>query len=287
MKLKNTLLFCNLALLAACNNDDSQSPDNGLNLHKTVKFTPTEEAYNSQIEGSTKNVMYYQDNHVIADTTYKSGEVYSIVEHQYTANTHTATVYFDQSTVPFRSEETTYDNENRLIQKKTTLYSTGTPQNSVSIETFTYTDGSIIRSAVYPDTNLVMPQYTIEYFTNDNGLISSIPHLNNEIENLEFDLDKPLYYDAGEVNWTVTATYYDIPFPSNRTKTIAELNNVILDTRTEGIFLECNYYCKTLTLENQNILFERTFDDSGNILYSKQTESFVQDYLPNETFYYY
>ncbi|RYJ41979.1 hypothetical protein [Flavobacterium beibuense] len=289
---KFTLLFSVLCLVACNSDDNNETPSNELSLIKTVTFTPSEAAYNNQTEGSRKNVKYYENNHVVADTTYYENQtVYSIINHQYTNNTYKTTVYFDQSTIPFSATERTYDNQNRLIQLKNTYFNPdGSEQTPGGGIIFTYTPQSIIRESIDPDTNLVMPQYTIENFTNSNGLINYTPYNGGASTSLEFDYDK-LYQaidnNGGGSIGTKAATYYSQPVPVNQIKTIAELNNIMLESRYEEVFLYGNYYCMTLTGTNTNISLESTFNESGYITYSKQTESFVEDYPAGETYYYY
>lgn len=289
---KFTLLFSVLCLVACNSDDNNENPSNELSLVKTVTFTPTEAAYNNLTEGSRKNVKYYENNHIVADTTYYENEtIYSIVNHQYNNNTYKTTVYFNQSAIPFSATERIYDNQNRLIQKKNTYFnSDGSEQTPGGGIIFTYTPQSIIRESLDPDTNLVMPQYTIENFTNSNGLINYTPYSGGASTSLEFDYDKlyqATYNNGGGSIWTTTATYYNQSVPANQIKTIAQLNNMMLESRYEEVFLYGNHYCMTITGPDTNISLESTFNESGYITYSKQTESFVQDYPAGETYYYY
>jgi hypothetical protein len=290
MRTKTALFLCLLIALTSCNNDDNstQNPDNGLTLYKTVKFSPTEEAYNAQSEGSTKNVKYYENNLVVTDTLYNhNGEAEAWGIHEYTVNTHFSTYKYLNPSELYSTEDT-YDNNGRIIQQKKTFYQNGAI-SSAEMKTFTYTNNNVTL-ALFNLQNSNTPYDTFEYLLNSDGLIYHFTGGGDYQWQINYDSQKkPLSYGTsyGEEMepWTTNATYYDnIAMPSNQLKTTAQINNSILINGMENIFLECNYHCKSI---NSSISLEKTFDESGNVLHCRQTSPYVQIYPSAETYYYY
>lgn len=274
----------------SCNNDDSDAVNNTnfSNLTKSIKYSPSEGDYTSGMAGSQKRVQYFENNIVIADTTCDAaGNAEIVYAHSFDNNVHTIEIKNGNFEIEGKKINT-YDSAGRLIEKKSILYNSGMPTNPISIETFTYnSDGSIVRNAIDPDTNTVMPQYQIISYTNTAGLIYSIPYTGGAESTINYQNDKPVYfqYYNGET-WfpQLSFTYYEIPVPANQLKTANQIKNAILLGREEEIANNFNYHLKSYV---GHATYNKTFDENGNVLYYQASGSIFEEMQDSETFYYY
>lgn len=122
-------------------------------LKRVEKFAPSLVAYQSNLEGSYKNVKYYNNQLVIADTTfYAQSNEYHYKTYTYTSNIHTIVDNTGTGSLDL-TKEYTFDSQGRLIKKIVIMPNSGNPGGSTSIETFTYSGNTITRNAVDPSTN--------------------------------------------------------------------------------------------------------------------------------------
>ncbi|MCW4469475.1 hypothetical protein OGH69_10900 [Flavobacterium sp. MFBS3-15] len=292
--MKKTLLLAALAIagvFTGCSDDNAttnNAQDTSLELVKTIKYIPTKEAYDNNVEGSKKNVQYFEGHKVVADTTFDiSGNIAMRIAHTYATNTHISEIWVNESLWSKTTE--IFDAESRIIESQNIFYASGTLNAGSSIKKYVYNTGSITQTPYDPDTNQPMTQYTQTIPVNSLGHIQydGMIYQNDKLEQWDFV--------ATEESSTVNFEYYGITMPANQLKTINELNNLffISDDSRINITENNNYYLKryvvttTPTPSTSYITFENSFNDSGYITYSKAEGTIFENMRDSETFYYY
>lgn len=290
MKLKFLpLAFAFIAMLTACSDDETSPLDNDteLQLRKTVTYMPSKTAYDNNQADSYKNVQYFENSKIVADSTFNaSGVLNGKVIHTYTGNVHQFSVYsniINYGDMPFREFIHTFDNQGRLIEEKITMpYST-----SASLTRFVYGAGNVTVEHYDTDTGLVMPQYTWTTTLNGMGLIEN---------GSEYDGDKIIKNNLGTGSGEVSLDYYNTSMPINMQKTVNERNNLFLEFGESRVTTveNGNYYLKSYSYNDfygntETITFESQFDSAGYIIYTKGT-GYIGAYQVDrnlERYYYY
>lgn len=290
--MKKTLLLIALAIagvFTSCSDDNASTndaQDTSLELLKTVKYIPTKQAYDNNVEGSKKNVQYFEGNKVVADTTFDtSGSIVMRVIHIYTATTHSKQILVNELLT--LTQNYIFDNDGRIIERQADLYPSSI--SSTSINKYVYNTNSITVNAYDPNTNLLMPQYTHTIPLNSFGLV--------QYEGLSYQDDKPVQwiFTATEESATVNLEYYNVTMPANEIKTINELNNLSLQGEDYGnnLIENNNYYLKKYitttspTTSTSFVTFDKTFNEWGYVTYSKAQGTIFENIRDSETFYYY
>ena len=289
MKTNYFLIIFIVAVFISCSEDSETNSDLNTEaqiLKRVEKFAPSLIAYQSNLEGSYKNVKYYNNQLVFADTTfYAQSNVYDYKTYTYSSNIHTIMDNTGTGSLD-KTKEYTFDSEGRLIKKVVIMPNSGNPGGSTSIETYTYSGNIITCNAVDPYTNLVMPDYVIKYITNSDGYISSVDYSTAQ-SNIVYEGTKPVQYSViydGGLSNSIYFTYYSNPLPVIFQRTVHEINNSFFEDFEERVADNCNYYLKSYV---NHVNFEKEFDSENYIQYAKAIGSLNQEIYDSESFYYY
>lgn len=285
MKTKIYLMLLAGTILTACSDDDALTTNatvTELTLQRVEKFSPSVEAYQAG-DFSSKNVQYFENGHVIADTTFNyQHQADEITRHVYTNTTHTQS--FEHNGVVNRIKEKIYDGQGRLVQINTSWlnsYSNGTP---ILINRYRYTNDAIILTNYNGTTGEILGE-TVTYNLNTNGQIIGYVLSDGETRNtVVYDGNKPLraIYDFGTVNFT----YYPVAVPENMQKTAIETNNAMLDGTgfNDYAALNCSYFLQSY---DGHATFETVFNNLNYPIHTKGSGSLHETPYTDETFYFY
>lgn len=280
--------------LASCSEDAPETPTNtSQNLARTEKFSPSVAAYEAGLDGSTKKIIYFEDNRPAADSIFDhNGALIEWTHHSYTATTHTS---LHRSSVAFNEFDRTetFDNSGRLVQ----IYHLPlNPPNAPLLPTTTvlyeYGAGNVTQKSVDPNTGLVMENYNLIHEMNADGLIYYSNHGNNAYSEIVYSGGKPVTYrqfNGQEFFPDINCSYYGLTMPANMQKSVAELNNIALLNSYEADAADkFNHYLQTVDWTDGNDLeFERTFNANNYQTYCRTTGSFRETTYDSETFFYY
>ncbi|MES2484720.1 MAG: hypothetical protein V4581_02075 [Bacteroidota bacterium] len=283
------LLALAAALFVSCSdNDDSTPAENQMTLKKTEKFSPSLSAYTSGQEGSLKHVQYYQDNHIVADSTFNAqGNLYGLVGHTYTANTYTR--HYTGLDQVERATQYTFDDEGRLTHERDIL---NYPDATNLPPSFVYnTNGSISMYYVEPDTGNSSLART--FYTNDDGYITGIIYSSDMSQTFLYDglkvVQSNVTYGIDNIN-TTNYTYYNTPVPANMQRSAIEINNsfFMYESNPTDMTNDLAYYSNAYIKTYEGYLtFDSTFNEQNYITYSKITGNMYQLTHDSETLYYY
>jgi hypothetical protein len=286
MKTKIYLMLLAGTIVTACSDDNSlttNAPVTELTLQRVEKFTPSVEAYQAGDYPSCKNVQYFENGHIIADTTFNyQHHADEITRHVYTGTTHTQS--FEHSGVVNMIKEKIYDGLGRLIQINTSwpnAYINGTP---IIIMRYSYTNDAITLINYDGTTGEILGP-VVTYSLNSNGHLSGYVRSNGETyDTIVYDGNKPLraLNDFGTVNFT----YYPVAVPENMQKTAIETNNAMLDGTGFNDFaaLNCSYFLKSY---DGHATFETVFNNLNYPTHTKGSGSLHETPYTDETFYFY
>lgn len=240
--LLGTLLV--LSALTACTDNDTENINPGessMGLDKTITYFPSFENF------ETRNVKYYEDNMIVADSTYDhNGNFLTRNIHEVNGSIYTITTkdIFNNTIATINA---LHDTQGRL-----TDYGNGNIQ-------FKYTyDGNNISVELRNEPS--EPYIQIGLFTlNEDGYIVSQTNLNGNMilsaNSLLFNGNKPVSFmtqgTTGPLEQTGAYTYYPNSVPSNLSKSVTEINNEVLKTNrlaTIGEF--SNHHLENFTLND-------------------------------------
>lgn len=275
---------------ASCSDDGSEMPsDNVQNLLRTEKFSPSLDAYQSNVENSTKRIVYYQENEVIADSTFDpTGNLLQWQIHEYTNSMH-VTTYRATDLFGERKIAEVFDAEGRLTEIHWTTLNSASPLNPQLHYSITYhSDGSITNELV--DLDGIYDSFPVTtMYTNVEGFIYKM-EIGNTHTLITWDGNKPVsskHFNGVEYFPDQVNTFYTVPKPANMHKSITELtNDMIFNGYEDQDFPDhVNHYA----LNSAGTLnYERTFNALNYQTYCKATGRLNGD-LPfdSETFFYY
>ena len=226
MKTLNLFLIVSIiTLFASCENTDSITNTEELNLEKVVTFftianNPT---YN------TKNVKHYLNNEVVSDSTFD-------YQNQFVSN---RLITMDGLTKIFKAfsntgelighKEENYDSQGRLTGLHEFL-----PFPSALFFTYTYNSDDTVTTKYYNELNGTTTEYRT-FTKNTNGLIEKengnfYNNSTNQIENYEGSatLQNQKLISTNYFGTVTNYNYYPNSMPANLQKTVNELNNLII-----------------------------------------------------------
>lgn len=296
MKTKIYLLLLAVLTFTACSDEDATTdvPVTELTLQKVEKFSPSLDLYTAGAAQSFKNVKYYSDNHIVADTTFNNaGAVTETQTYFYTGiNLTTQYTYHTNGYLKYQFE---YDLNNRLTDQKVYGANDSGIEQYIEHSISTYgDDNSITLKAMNPfDEDLVIPQTEITYLLNSEGFINSSSSYGYSTSIL-YQADKPAqytHYGDGE-SIVLDYSFYTTPMPSNAASTTASFNNTILKGARYQPYIDlaqnCSYYVnKIQDNTGQLVTFDKTFNELNYVTYSKATGYMNQQVYDSESFYYY
>lgn len=232
-----------LATLTACTDNDTENTnpnENTFTLNKTTTYYPAFENF------ETRNVKYYDNNMIVADSTYdNSGNFISRKVHAingsgtYTIDTKNA------ENVNIASEYINYDEQGRL----TAHFG---PDGEFH---FTYNGNDIlVELRLEVDVFIEVGTFTL----NSDGYIASNTVVSNDIiteaTSLGFSgTTKPVSLNAqgttGAIEQIGTFSYYPNSMPSNLQKSITEINNEVLRANSlKAAALYGNYHLQDIMM---------------------------------------
>jgi hypothetical protein len=283
------LLAFTAVTLASCSDDDTTPAENEMTLQRTEKFTPSQQAYTSGSANSFKRVQYYENNRVVADTTYDTqGAVYGYVSHTYTSNTYTRHNYGNNQAE--RATKYTFDTQGRVTHAVDILQF---PSAENVPPSYVYnTDGSV--SQYFVDIEGGTSTLTQTYYTNNGGVITnSVYNPSGDTVDYSYtgnNISSYTYNDGYNAPNIINYTYYTTPVPSNMQRSAIEINNgfFMYDANPTDMTNELAYYGNGYLQSYQGYLtFDKTFNTLGYITYDKVTGSMFELLHDAETFYYY
>jgi len=231
-----------LTTLTACTDNDSENTNPGestFSLNKTVTYYPAFENY------ETRNVKYYDNNMIVADSTYDatgnfiSRKIHAINNGTYTIDTK------NPENVNIASEYINYDEQGRL----TVHFG---PDGEYH---YTYNDNSI--TVEYRDPMDVFIEVGL-FTLNSDGYITTQTDLVNDVitdaTSLVFSGNtKPVTLMAQGTTGTLyqlgTFSYYSNSMPSNLQKSTVQINNEILRANSlKAAAIYGNYHLQDIIL---------------------------------------
>ncbi len=232
-----------LTVLTACTDNDTENtnPDEfTLRLNKTITYFPALENF------ETRNVKYYDNNMIVADSTYdNSGNFISRNIHTIDSGGNYTIDTKDAEDVTIASEVLQYDAQGRLTEH----------YGPAGQYHYTY-DGDVI-SVEYWDPSDAFIDVGV-FMLNSDGYIVSQTVVSNDIitdaTSLVFSGNtKPVSLMAQGVTGTIeeigTFSYYPNSMPSNLQKSIIEINNEVLRANSlKAAALFGNYHLQDMML---------------------------------------
>jgi len=298
MKTKIYLLMLAGITLASCNDEDAVTTDTlatELTLQRVEKFSPSLELYTAGAAESFKNVKYYSNNRVVADTTFDaSGNVTQTQTYLYTgSNLTTKFIYHISSYLKYQFA---YDADNRLKDQKVYGNNGSGIEQYIEHSISTYgDDNSITLKAMSTfDETIVIPQTEITYLLNSQGYINSASSYGYSTS-INYEGNKPTQYTetyGDEESYVLDYSFYATPMPANLVAPNAAFNNTIIKGARYmpqiDLAQNCSYYINKLQDNNgQLVTFDKTFNELNYVTYSKATGYMNQQVYNSETFYYY
>lgn len=286
MKLKNLFLGLVATSFFSCSSDSDSTNNSNLTLHKRVIVRT--QSLNS--EALTKEVQYFSNNEIIADTIFNHLEEWTHRKVTTTnGNTKTYKTYTVSGEVTAHREET-YDSQGRITGRKQLI-----PENILAIS-YSYTaDESVTVEA----TNLIdqTVSYVGTYFKNNQGLIfkenrpATFDPTTITEGTLLFEGLRPIEY-TNSAN-TISFDYYPVAKPATILKSTTELNNtVLLGLSLIKMAEEGNFYFKRNNESTNSVstTYQTDFNENNFIEYYKSTyinAAANNNLLTTEVFYYY
>ncbi len=286
--LRTSLAF--LLIISGCISCTSDSTteeptENANSLYKRVTF----QTQSQNPASNTKEVQYYSNNEIIADTVFDSSNQW----------TERKIIFFNGTTKVFQTLDTsnqityhreeTYDSQGRITGRRTYV-----SNNNIIAVTFTYNpDNTVTANAL----NLVDQTVTTiaTYQKNSDGLIYKEVRINagQTIEStLQFNNLRPVSLNNSVNSSVITFNYYTNPKPLDLLKSPDQLNNKVL----YGLSLlkmaeEGNSYFMQIgsSTSTTTTTYQTTFNGSDYINYYKSTylNTSGNNLLTTEMFYYY
>jgi hypothetical protein len=208
-----------LATLTACTDNDTDDTNSfELHLNKTTTYYPAYENF------TTRNVKYYENNMIVADSTYdNSGNFISRNIHNVTSSTYTIDTK-NAEDVSIASEYINYDEQGRVTTHfgPAGEYHYAYNGNIISVE-----------SRISPDVFIEVGSFTL----NSDGYIAAQTVVSNDIITESTSLvfsgnTKPVTLMAqgttGAIEQVGTFSYYPNSMPSNLEKSTIQINNEVL-----------------------------------------------------------
>lgn len=286
MKLKNVLLGLVVASFFSCSNDADTTNNPNLTLYKRVIIR----TQSMNAEALTKEVQYFSNNEIVADTIFNHLEEWTHRKVTTTnGNTKTYKTYTVSGEVIAHREET-YDSQGRITGRKQLI-----PENILAIS-YSYTaDESVTVEAI----NLIdqTVSYVGTYFKNNQGLIfkenrpATFDPTTITEGTLLFDGLRPIEYTNSGI--TISFDYYPVAKPTTILKSTTELNNtVLLGLSLLKLAEEGNFYFKrnNETTNSVSTTYQTDFNENNFIEYYKSTyinTATTNNLLTTEVFYYY
>lgn len=251
MKKHFILALLGLTALTSCTDNDTEdtNPNEAPMLHKTITYFPGLENF------ETRNVKYYEDNKIVADSTYdSSGNFISRAIHTYNSSNYTIDVKdADNVTIAAAAEE--YDTQGRLIA----FFNYG--QNY----TYTYEGNNISVDYLDPAGAFI----NIGMFTmNGDGFITTQTELQGDVISNATSLGfsgntKPVSLMAlgttGTLEELGTFSYYPNNMPANLEKSTLQINNEVLKAfKLEAAALTCNYHLQDIIIGGNSVYHSDT-----------------------------
>ncbi len=293
MKTKILLAFLIAGAFASCSEDSSENQtSNSQNLARTEKFSPSLAAYQAGAEGSRKQIVYFENNRVVADSIFDhTGALDEWTLHTYTATTHSLSHRSTASSDEFDRTET-FDASGRLSKVYQMPINQPTPFIGFTTVEYTYGSNAVTQEWIDPQTGLPDTNYTTTMTKNTDGLLYYTSSNNGSFSETHFWNNNPVkfrYFNGIEFFEDIDCTYFPTSLPENLQKSLNALNNVILLNGEEADIAEnFNTYLESISWNSENHLeYERTFDANNYQNYCKVAGTFRERVRDSETFFYY
>lgn len=282
-----SILTASLFITSCSSESDSNSNNNETTLNKRIIYQ-TQSLYPTS---NTKQIQYYENNQVMADTTfnYLNEWMYrKIIVTQGNVKMHQTLDTNGQITEQWNY---TYDSQNRLTSRKRVI-----PLNLLTV-TYTYHSNNTVTANAINDQDM-STTYVGTYYIDNNGLIYKEVRPDNSnpsvlYENIMlFDNLKPTALTSAGAT-ILTFNYYPNAKPSNLLKSNTELNNGVLNGLSlMSLAEQGNFYLKRDVINNNGIVttHQTDFNSNNYIDYTKSTyinTNANNNLLTTEVFYYY
>lgn len=281
------------ALLASCTNDNpvesnnTNTPETGMTLHKRVIFNTHSEFPTS----NTKQIQYYQNNEVVADSTFNNLNQWISRKITITNGTTKTHQTLDTNNNIIEHREVTYDNQGRITSRRTYV-----PENLI-IVSFVYNANNTITATATNYLDGTTSEIAV-YHKNFDGLIYKEVR-NNTLGNpgvtqgtIQFVGTKAVSLMYSGSPMVTLFDYYSNPVPDNLLKSSDEINNNVLSGLSLTKLAETgNHYYKKENVSNgsHSATYQTDFNSSNYIQYYKSTYlgNGSSNQLQTEIFYYY
>jgi hypothetical protein len=277
-----------LTIISCSSSSENNSVNNLMSLTKKITYS-TQSLYP---ESNTKQIQYYTNNQVAADTTFNAANQW--ISRSVITTNGTTKIYqtFDTSNQIIEHREVVYDSQGRIISRRTFV-----PENLIIVSFVYNADNTVTANSIY--TTDLSTHYIATFFTNSDGLIykedtftAANPPVAFETT-LLFDNLRPtsLFYSTSSN--ALTFDYYDQPKPSNILKSVTELNNQVLSGLSLTKMAEVgNFYYKRPDTNSNGTISTYQTDFNANHYIEHYKSTYVNttgnnNMLTTETFYYY
>jgi hypothetical protein len=287
-KLKSLLLSVFAVSIISCTSDPATTSNNSMELTKKITIN-TQSLYP---ESYSKQIKYYSNNEVVADTTFNNANEW--VSRRVITISGTTKIFktYTPSGEIIGHNEETYDAQGRAISRKTLI-----PLNLIEVSFVYNNDGTVTANAT--DVSTQITSYIATYSKNSNGLIykESRPTMGPNPVTVErtllFDNLKPTSMINSVATTSVLFDYYPNTMPSNISKSATELNNeVLLGLSLTKLAEEGNFYFKRIDSNSNGTTttYLTNFNANDYIEYYKSTyvnTAGNNNLVTREVFYYY
>lgn len=278
--MKNLKFYSLIAIIAtftnSCSNDNIEEPTTPSNQNlMTLKKRVINQSYSINPTANYTRIQYYSNNEVIADTVFNYLNQWTSRYIKVTTGNAVNTQQLNTNNEIISQQEITYDNQGRIIQRRTDF------PNNVMVITFEYNSDNTVTAKI---TNSLDNTSNIlgTYEKNNDGLIyKRTPYNSTSSTELVYDGLKPTSMIS--TNQTLNFDYFPNPMPSNILKTTNQLNNMALsDLSLLPIAQNGNFYYKPSN-------YIANFNSNNYLEYTKSTNinSANNSETIRETFYYY
>ncbi|MES2748520.1 MAG: hypothetical protein V4648_09070 [Bacteroidota bacterium] len=289
MKNLKSLIISAIAIsVISCASESSENnSENEISLNKKVIIN-TQSLYP---DSYSKQIKYYSNNEVVADTTFNIDNQW-VSRRVITLSGTTKTFKtYDPAGAVIRHSEEVYDNQNRIISRRTYI-----PLNLIEVSFVYNNDGTITANAT--DVSTQITSYIATYLKNSDGLIYKEvrptigPNPVTVESTLLFDNLKPTSLINSVSTTTISFDYYSNPMPTDILKPTVALNNeVLLGLSLIKLAEEGNFYYKRndSSSNGTTTTYLTNFNASDYIDYYKSTylNTTSNNLLTTEIFYYY
>lgn len=292
--LKTTLLLaCFTILSISCSNDNAEettpppSNQNLMTLNKRITYT----TFSLYPEASDKRVQYFSNNTIVADTVFNHLNEWTSRYVKTINGNIELTQQLGTNNQIISQQEITYDNQGRIISRRTNF-----PQNVTTVS-FEYNSDNTVTAKAANGLDGTISTIAV-FHKNSDGLVYKSVYEDPSATSgtsegfLQFDGLKPTALFTSTNPTLYNFNYYPNPKPLNLLKTTNQLNNIVLnELNIMYLAISGNFYYKwnnTTTTEGA-VTYQTDFNDNNYIKHYKKTRltNSNNSTTTTESFYYY